>query len=255
MSFREIQRPHAVLTLVCLATLSLLPATSARAELSVTPADSLALPTGEVTGLTWAGGDTLALLISQVDSLAIDQASQIFLVVGDTAGTVYWQEDFTGVLARGLAWDGEFFWSCGDDAEGGSLLYKIRADTVGVAEVYQTPGHRPMSLAFDGRWLWLTDRDNGRIDRIDPETGSLTRSVGAPGFSPVGLAWDGRAMWLTDAGTGRLTRMRGRRLERHDTVAADDWFLRDHDARLAHDGSSLWVLPAGETYLRRLIIN
>jgi len=111
-----------------------------------------------------------------------------------------------------------------------------------------------MSLAFDGRWLWLTDRDNGRIDRIDPETGALTRSVGAPGFSPVGLAWDGRAMWLTDAGTGRLTRLRGRRLERRDTVVADDWFLRDHDARMAHDGRSLWVLPAGETYLRRLIV-
>ena len=235
-------------------TLVFLVAVPAQAELTVTPADSLPLPPGEVTGLTWAGGDTLALLVTQVDSLAIEQATQVFLVVGDTSGTIFWQEDFTGVLARGLTWDGEFFWSCGDDAEGGSLLYKIKADTVRVEEVYPTPGHRPMSLAFDGRWLWLTDRDNGRIDRIDPETGALTRSVGAPGFSPVGLAWDGRAMWLTDAGTGRLTRLRGRRLERRDTVVADDWFLRDHDTRLAHDGHSLWVLPAGETFLRRLIL-
>jgi hypothetical protein len=224
------------------------------ADLSVTPADSLPLPPGEVTGLTWAGADTLALLVSVTDSLAIEAAAQVFLVVGDTSGTIYWQEDFTGVLARGLAWDGEFFWSCGDDAEGGSLLYKIKADTVRVEEVYPTPGHRPMSLAYDGRWLWLTDRDNGRIDRIDPETAALTRSVGAPGFSPVGLAWDGQAMWLTDSGTGRLTRMRGRRLQRRDVVAADDWFLRDRDARLAHDGRSLWVLPEGETYLRRLIL-
>jgi sugar lactone lactonase YvrE len=225
------------------------------AELSVTVVDSLALPDGEVTGLTWAGADTMALLVTVTDSLTMSASRQVFLVVGDTTGAVYWQEDFTGVLARGLAWDGEFFWSCGDDAEGGSLLYKIKADTVRVEEVYPTPGHRPMSLAFDGRWLWLTDRDNGRIDRIDPETGALTRSVGAPGFSPVGLAWDGVAMWVTDSGTGRLTRMRGSRLQRREEVAADDWFLRDEDARLAHDGQSLWVLRAGDSCLRRLIVH
>ncbi len=241
--------------LLVVALLTIAAVTPAHAEISATPVDSLALPGGEITGLTWAGTDTLALLVAQTDSLAIDEVHQMFLVVGDTSGTIYWQEEFTGVLARGLAWDGEYFWSCGDDAEGGSLLYKIRADTVAVEEVYATPGHRPMSLAFDGRWLWLTDRDNGRIDRIDPETGDLTRSVGAPGFSPVGLAWDGVAMWVTDSGTGRLTRMRGNRLQRREEVAADGWFLRDQDARLAHDGHSLWVLPAGESYLRRLILD
>lgn len=237
---------------ILLALLAFL-AAPVHAEISVTAADSLALPPGEITGLCWAGGDTLALLVAVTDSLAIAESQQMFLVVGDAAGTIYWQEEFTGVLARGLAWDGEFLWSCGDDAEGGSLLYKIKADTVRVEEVYATQGHRPMSLAFDGRWLWLTDRDNGRIDRIDPETGDLTRSVGAPGFSPVGLAWDGRAMWVTDSATGRLTRMRGNRLQRRDEVAADAWFLRDRDARLAHDGRSLWVLRAGDHHLQRLV--
>ena len=225
----------------------------AHADLAVSLADSLALPSGTVTGLTWAGADTLALLVSRSDSLDTAVSEQVFLVVGDTAGTVYWKEDFTGVLARGLAWDGEFFWSCGDDAEGGSLLYKIKADTVRVEEVYPTRGHRPMALAFDGRWLWLTDRDTGSIDRIDPETGKLTRSVGAPGFSPVGLAWDGKAMWVTDAGTGRLTRLRGSRLDQRDEVASDDWFLRGRDVLLGHDGRSLWILPVRETFLRRLV--
>jgi hypothetical protein len=231
-------------------------AMSVHAELNVAEADSLPLPAGQVTGLTWAGADTLALLLAVTDSLALDEdrAAQMFLVVGDTSGTVFWQEDFTGVLSRGLAWDGEFLWSCGDDTEGGSLLYKIKADTVRVEEVFPAPGHRPMALAYDGQWLWVTDRDNGRIDRIDPEDGSLTRSVGAPGFSPVGLAWDGQAMWLTDAGTGRLTRLRGNRLQRRDVVSADDWFIRDADVLLVHDGWSLWFLMPGESYLRRLIL-
>lgn len=226
----------------------------ARADLSVTLVDSLALPPGVVTGLTWAGADTLALLVSLPDSLQPDLRPQVFLMAGDAEGTVHWQEEFTGVLARGLAFDGEFFWSCGDDREGGSLLYKIRADTVEVVEVYPTPGHRPMALAYDGRWLWMTDRDQARIHRIDPENGDVTRSVAAPGFSPGGLAWDGRALWVTDAGTGRLTRLRGGRLERHDMVAADDWFLRGQDSLLGHDGRSLWILPVGEAFLRRVLL-
>lgn len=240
-----------VLLVVVLAALLMGPA---RADLSVTLVDSLALPPGVVTGLTWAGADTLALLVSLPDSLRPDLRPQVFLMVGDTEGTVHWQEEFTGVLARGLAFDGEFFWSCGDDSEGGSLLYKIRADTVEVVEVYPTPGHRPMALAYDGRWLWMTDRDQARIHRIDPANGDVTRSVAAPGFSPAGLAWDGRALWVTDAGTGRLTRLRGARLERHDMVAADDWFLRGQDTLLGHDGRSLWILPVGEAFLRRVLL-
>jgi streptogramin lyase len=243
------------LRLLVATVLLLAAALPVRAEISVTPADSLTLPLGEVTGLTFAGGDTLALLLAVTDSMAVDEARRMFLVVGDTTGVVYWQEEFTGTLARGLAWDGEFFWSCGDDLEGGSLLYKIKADTVRVEEVYPTPGHRPMAVAYDGRWLWITDRDNGRIDRIDPETGDLTRSVGAPGFSPVGLAWDGVGMWVTDTATGLLNRLRGNRLQRREAVAAEDWFLRGRDALLAHDGQSLWVLREGDHYLQRLLLD
>ncbi len=252
------------LGLLAFAVLVLLPgllalATPARgAELRVAVTDSLVPPVvpepgrTRITGLCWAGADTLALLVARTDSLELRGGEQMFLVVGDTSGTVYWQEEFTGVLGRGLAWDGEFFWSSGDDTDGGALLYKIKADTVGVEEVYPAPGHRPTSLAHDGRWLWVSDRDSGRLDRIGPEKGNLTRTAWPPGFSPVGLAWDGRAMWLTDAGTGRLTRLRGGRLDRHDVVAAGDWFARSVDVLLAHDGRSLWMLLPDDRVLRRL---
>ena len=240
-------RCHIVLVLL------LAPLTLAAADpLELAFTDSLSLGEQRVTGFTWAGADTLAMLVTQVDSLAFGDSLQVFLVVGDTTGTVYWQEDFTGVLGRGLAWDGEFFWSTGEDTEGGALLYKIAADTVAVEEVYTAPGHRPHDLAWDGQWLWLTDRDSGRIERIDPETGELTRSVGAPGFSPGGLAWDGGAMWVADAGTGRLTRMRGGRLDRRREVAPTSWFLRGGHVWLAHDGRALWVLVEDERCLRRL---
>ena len=233
----------------------LMSALPARAELRLVPGDSLALPPGEATGLTWVGRDTLALLMVRAADQSEQAHSRIFLLACDRAGSVHWQVEFSGVLSRGLAWDGEFFWSCGDDREGGSLLFKIRADTVAIVASYPTPGHRPTALAYDGRWLWLTDRDLARIDRIDPQNGELTRSVNAPGFSPGGLAWDGRAFWVADAGTGLLTRLRGARLQEQHTVAADDWFLRGRDTLLSHDGRSLWILPAGSPHLLQVLLD
>lgn len=227
----------------------------AAAELRLAPADSIPLPAGEVTGLTWAGRDTLAVLLVRSDSLAVRPVRQVFLLAQDAAGRVYWQAEFTGVLARGLAWDGEHFWSCGDDREGGSLLYKIDPRGAGVVAAYPTPGHRPTALAFDGRWLWLTDRDLARIDRLDPQNGEATRSIGAPGYSPTGLAWDGAAFWVADAGTGRLTRLRGQRLEQQVEVAADDWFVRGADALLCHDGRNLWLRAPGSSALWRALID
>ncbi|MDY0108640.1 MAG: hypothetical protein RBT60_01720 [Candidatus Krumholzibacteria bacterium] len=234
--------------LVCLS------AGAARADLAISLADSLPVPAGQVTGFCWAGGDTLALLVSVADGSQPGADPRVYLRVGDTNRGIYWQHDFSGTLARGLAYDGAFYWSCGDDREGGSLLYKINAETLEVVEAFPTPGHRPMALVFDGRWLWLTDRDQARIHRIEPQDGQLTRSVAAPGFSPAGLAWDGRAFWVTDAGTGRLTRLRGQRLELRDEVSAADWFLRGRDALLAHDGRNLWILPDGDRSLRRILL-
>lgn len=246
---------NAARAMLLLAALLVPAAASAQAELAVSLGDSLVLSQGRVTGLTWAGGDTLALLISLPDTFRADRAPRVVLQVGDARGEVYWQHDVTGTLSRGLAWDGSNLWSSGDDAEGGALLYKLERDGFVIVSTHTAPGHRPTGFAFDGRWLWVADRDQARLHRIDPQTGDVTRSVAAAGFSPTGLAWDGQAMWSTDTGTGRLTRLRGARLERREVVAADDWFRRGVDVLLAHDGRHLWCVAAGESVLRRIFLH
>jgi len=216
--------------------------------LTLAPVDSLPLPAGRTTGLCWVGGDTVAVLTAVPDSMATVDRELTFLVVQDTTGAVLWQEDFTGTLARGLTYDGEFFWSCGDEQGGGSLLYKIAADTVRVEQAHPTLGHRPVALAADGRWLWLSDRDRARLDRIDPETGDATRSVSPPGFSPYGVAYDGQALWVTDSATGRLYRLRGARGERVTAVEPESFLHRGEDVLLMHDGRRLWVVLPGATH-------
>jgi sugar lactone lactonase YvrE len=244
--------PATRLPLILLA-LPLLVAGSARAELRLALADSIPLPPGEVTGLCWAGRDTLAVLVA-TDAGAGSRPA-VVLAALDRMGGVYWQADFSGVLARGLAWDGERFWSCGDDREGGSLLYKVDPAGPEVVAAYPLAGHRPTALAFDGRWLWVADRDLARIDRLEPENGQATRSVNAPGFSPGGLAWDGGSFWVADAGTGLLLRLRGSRLEQRLAVAAADWFARGGDTLLCHDGRHLWILAPGSSALRRALLD
>ena len=219
-------------------------------EFALTTGDTLTIPgQGQLTGLTMAGEDTLALLTVIPDSLSTSGDREVWLVLQDSLGGIHNEADFSGVLDRALAWDGESFWACGDADDGSSIIYKIVTDTLGVLVIEDAitgPWHRPTSLAFDGRYLWLTDRDSGRIDRFDPEVQEFTRSVVAPAFSPYGLAWDGFSMWLTDSGTGRLYRLTGSRLRWSGTVAPDQFLVRGQDVRLFFDGEILRYLPPGE---------
>jgi len=213
-------------------------------------ADTMTLPgPGTVTGIARAGTDTTAFLLDVPAARTASGRREVHLLVKGAGGAVLRDEDFTGVLDRALAWNGEAFFACGDAPDGSSILYRIKPDDQGTLVVdksYTAPGHRPMALAWDGRYLWCSDRDSGRLDRFDPEVGEFTRFVAAPGFSPVGLAWDGDHMWLTDAGTGRLYRLVGSRLRWNGTVDAMSFLFRGKDVLLWHDGRSLWYLPEGQ---------
>ncbi len=217
-------------------------------------ADTLSLSImGRVAGITWIGPDTLAVLDDISDTISANGRREVHLVFQDRVGQVMLEQDFTGVLDRGLAWDGEFLWGCGDSREGGSLLYKISLDSLMVTDAYDLPGHRPMGMCYDGRYIWLADRDSGRLDRFDAESGAITRSAVSPAFSPVGMAWDGRRTWLTDAGTGLMYQLTGGRRNWRGTVSAGSFFQRGKDIFLLDDGFSLFFVPNGEHFAIKVV--
>jgi sugar lactone lactonase YvrE len=203
-------------------------------------ADSLPLPDGEVRGLAWVDGRRLAVLSAISDSQTPSGARSVTLIFIDRSGAPLRRQDFTGTLARGLAFDGEFFWSCGDERDGGSLLYKIDGDTLNVEESFPTPGHHPCGVAWDGESVWVVDRDTGRLDRFDPDKGDVTRSILTPGFSPYGLAHDGRFAWVADSGTGRLYRLAGARGKWDGTVDADAFSFRGRDLVMTYSNGFMW---------------
>ena len=215
--------------------------------------DTLMLPTpGTISGLTWMGPDTLVVLNDIPDSLSESGDRELLLIFQDRAGEILRVEDFTGVLHRGLAWDGEFLFSCGDADDGSSILYRIEPDTLMVEEAFDAPGNHPCGMCFDGRFIWITDRDTGRVDRFDNEVGEITRSVITPGFSPFGVAFDGKYMWITDSGSGRMYRLTGARRRWSATVDTESYMMRGLDVLLLHDGESLWYVPQGENLAIRI---
>ncbi len=213
--------------------------------LSFTTGDTMVLgEVGLIAGITWMGPDTLVVLEDIPDSVSESGDREVRMVFRDTEGAILHMEDFSGVLDRALAWDGEFLYSCGDAADGSSILYQIQVDTLQVEEAFDAPGHRPSAMCFDGRYVWITDRDSGRVDRFDPQTKAITRSAVTPGFSPFGVAWDGRNMWVTDSGTGRLYRLSGSRRNWSATVDTESFLFRGKDVLLLHDERTFWyVIP------------
>ncbi len=217
--------------------------------LSFSRLDTLQLPAlGSISGITWMGPDTLVVLNDIPDTLSESGHREVRMVFQDTAGVVLRMEDFTGVLDRGLAWDGEFLFSCGDADDGSSILYRIEPDTLMVEEAFDAPGNHPCGMCFDGRFVWITDRDTGRVDRFDNEVGQITRSVVTPGFSPFGVAFDGKYMWISDSGSGRMYRLTGARRRWSATVDTESFMMRGKDVLLLHNGDSFWYLPEGENF-------
>lgn len=221
---------------------------------SFSRADTLMLPPlGQISGVSWMGPDTLVVLADIPDSLSESGDREVRMIFQDRLGEILREEDFTGVLDRGLAWDGEFLFSCGDADDGSSILYRIEPDTLMVEEAFDAPGNHPCGMTFDGRFVWITDRDTGRIDRFDNEVEEITRSVVSPGFSPFGVAFDGQYLWVTDSGSGRMYRLTGARRRWSATVDTESFMMRGLDVRLLHDGESFWYIPPGQNLAIRLV--
>lgn len=214
--------------------------------------DTMMLPLGgSIVGLAWQGPDTLVILQDIPAEESVSGAREVTMFFQDPDGIILRTEDFSGVLDRGLAWDGTSLWSCGDSNDGMSVIYQIEPDTLHVVESFSAPGHRPCGMAYDGRYVWIADRDAGRVDRLDIETGDITRSAVTPGYSPFGLAWGGTHLWVTDSGTGKMYGLRGARKKWAKTVDAASFMYRGQDILMLGDNGGLWFVPPGEHFMVR----
>jgi len=101
-------------------------------------------------------------------------------------------------------------------------------------------------LAWDGEFLWNADLQggvpesenyNGKIYKIDPETGNVMKTILAPSSSPSGLTWDGEYLWCADNRSDEIIQF-----STDDGTTIRSFRSPANDTRgLTFDGKYLWV--------------
>jgi transglutaminase-like putative cysteine protease len=67
-----------------------------------------------------------------------------------------------------------------------------------VMKSYPLPSGFPMGIAFDGKYIWTSDRKTDLLYCIDPASGKVIRTLESPAYFPAALTWDGKYLWNAD---------------------------------------------------------
>lgn len=76
-----------------------------------------------------------------------------------------------------------------------SFIYSYTGE---VEKFIKTPGKYPTGMCFDGKNIWIADRETDKIYYINPDDGSIIKEIESPAYWPMGLAWDGKYLWNAD---------------------------------------------------------
>ncbi|MBN1852894.1 MAG: hypothetical protein JW829_09225 [Pirellulales bacterium] len=106
-----------------------------------------------------------------------------------------------------------------------------------VIQEYSSPGNRSCGLAFDGRLLWVSDRNSDSLVGIDPADGREKQRIASPGFQVEELAADGKCLWALDTETNMALKLN---LESGITEHMISLPCNNPQG-LAFDGKYLWV--------------
>ena len=67
-----------------------------------------------------------------------------------------------------------------------------------IVKSINTPGKFPTGICYNGKNLWVADRETDKIYYINPDDGKIIREIESPAYWPMGLAWDGQYLWNAD---------------------------------------------------------
>ncbi|MCW1892237.1 MAG: hypothetical protein KIH65_003265 [Candidatus Uhrbacteria bacterium] len=131
-----------------------------------------------------------------------------------------------------------------------STIVNGRLDAFGLNRWFQSPllsqslfgfatstidvGTRPMGIAFDGTYVWVTNSQGAGISKIDPKTNTVIATVADTGV--VNLAYGANAVWATNRNDGWLDRIN---LETNTFEAVID--TGSSVEGIVYDGRYFWV--------------
>ena len=83
------------------------------------------------------------------------------------------------------------------------MVYRINPDTWVVENQWPVVGNRPHGIAWEGRYLWVTDSNLNAFHKHDPETGKVLEKIQLADNDPLphGMTiWDGYMWYCDDVG-------------------------------------------------------
>jgi YVTN family beta-propeller protein len=103
------------------------------------------------------------------------------------------------------------------------------------------------SLAIGGGAVWIAERDDEVISRIDPATNSVQLSIPFGAREPDSMAFGAGALWVADAANDKVWRIDPVRNEISDTIS-----VGRAPASIAVDGSTVWVANRADGTISRI---
>jgi YVTN family beta-propeller protein len=103
------------------------------------------------------------------------------------------------------------------------------------------------SLALGGGALWIAERNDQVVSRIDPATRNVLLSIPFGAREPDSMAFGAGALWVADAANDKVWRIDPVRNEISDTIA-----VGDAPASIAVDGNTVWVANRGDGTVSRI---
>jgi YVTN family beta-propeller protein len=100
----------------------------------------------------------------------------------------------------GLTLDNDVIWTASGD---GNTVTRVDANGL-VTPI--TVGHSPIGLAIGGGSVWVSDRLDDTVTRIDPATNSV-KSTTPVGRSPGDIAFGDGSIWAANHGSGTVSRI------------------------------------------------
>lgn len=67
-----------------------------------------------------------------------------------------------------------------------------------VVKSFNAPGGYSTGLCFDGKNLWVADRQTDKLYCVNPKSGKIKRAIESPAYWPTGLTYDGKYLWNAD---------------------------------------------------------
>ena len=148
---------------------------------------------------TVIGGDAALLVAERSGRLLVTPSSGLMTWIDPRTGraTVLADPSATSVAAAqgfGSSWLVE--------ADGDAV---VRVEANGTQTTIPV-GRGPSAIAIGAGRVWIADRLDDQVKRIDPATNSIDGVVPVAG-APSGLAFSGTTLWVTSSRTGTLTRI------------------------------------------------